>query len=355
MARTRQSDKAVTGATVELRSGTTLVANTVTDDAGKFAFPNVPAGTYEITVTGGAGILPTSVTVVVEANAQVRRNVVANTPPPAQVAGMITDALGNPIAGAKVDAVSGGTVIKTVVTGEVQTEGVNKFNYKLTGLSAGNYEIQASKGGFTGSSASVRLSESQQLYNVNLTLESLHVYSSGLTMVSAPFDYSDIDAANLLGLTPDQTKAAFWVGNRYAFYPENPADRFRLGKGYFLLLEKPVVLTREGKPADTSKPATLNLTAGWNMIGNPFPFPVNWFDAKVQVGQELISLQEAIARDLIKNALWTYGYGEYRLAFQLMPWEGYWVKTTQDLVLQIPNVAARSASPDPYRTRTVSG
>ncbi|NLB94548.1 MAG: hypothetical protein GX785_02450 [Armatimonadetes bacterium] len=352
---TRQSDgQVVVGATVELRSGTTLVANTVTDDTGQFAFQNVPAGTYELTVTGAAGILPTSVTVVVEANAQVRRNVVANTPPPAQVAGMVTDALGNPVTGAKVDVVSGGTVIKTAVSGDVQTEGTNQFNYKITGLAAGNYEIRASKGGFTGSSASVRLSESQQLFNVNFTLESLHVYSSGLTMVSAPYDYSDVDAANFLGLPANQTKVASWVGNRYAFYPENPADRFRIGKGYFLLLEKPVVLTREGKAADTSKPATLNLTAGWNMIGNPFPFSVNWFDVKVQVGQEVLTLQDAIARDLIKNALWTYGNGEYRLAFQLMPWAGYWVKTTQDLVLHIPNVAARSATPDPYRTRAVS-
>ncbi|NLC57708.1 MAG: hypothetical protein GX774_12785 [Armatimonadetes bacterium] len=349
---TRESDNSVVaGATVELRRTDTLVAQTVTDDNGRFTFSNIGAGTYEIHVTGGAGILPTMVTVVVQPNTQVRRNVVAKTPPPAQIAGLVTDSAGNPVAGVRIEAYQGTQLVKSVLTGDVVEEGGNRYNYKLTGLAAGQYDVRASKGGFSGGSTRVTLQESQQLFNVNFTLESLHVFSSGLSMVSTPYDYSTRDPGNLLGLATNQVKIAHWVGTRYAYYPEAPADRFRNGAGYFLLLDKAVSLTQEGTPIDTSKPKALRLTAGWNMIGNPFPFAVNWFDAQVQVGAETISLNEAISRDLIKNALWTYSNGEYRLAFQLMPWEGYWVKATQDLTVLIPNVAARSAQIDPYRIR----
>ncbi|MDH7570338.1 MAG: FlgD immunoglobulin-like domain containing protein, partial [Armatimonadota bacterium] len=162
------------------------------------------------------------------------------------------------------------------------------------------------------------------------------------------------DAANLLGLPSGSMKLATWNGARYAFYPEGPADRFRLGTGYFMKLDSAIALGRQGSAADVSRPFPITLRPGWNMIGNPFSFIVNWFDAKVQVGQEVIPLQDAISRDLVKNALWTYGNGQYRLAFQLVPWEGYWVKATQEVTLLVPNVAGRGRVEDPYRTRAAS-
>ncbi|HEX2999149.1 MAG TPA: carboxypeptidase regulatory-like domain-containing protein, partial [Armatimonadota bacterium] len=272
---TRQSDgQPVAGATVELRAGTTLVASTTTDDSGKYAFPSVSAGTYQVTVTAGTGILATSATVTVAANTQARCNIAANTPEPAFVAGKVTDASGNLVSGALIEAVSNGKVVKSTTSGPTQTTGSTTYNYKLTGLNAGSYTIQVSKSGYSGSSSNVTLTESQQLYNVNFTLQSLHAFSSGLTMVSAPYDYSDQDAAAFLGLTASQVKMAQWVGSRYAYYPEAPSDRFRIGRGYFMKSDRAISVTKQGRAVDTTAPYAISLTTGWNMIGNPFPFIV---------------------------------------------------------------------------------
>ncbi|MBI3945877.1 MAG: carboxypeptidase regulatory-like domain-containing protein [Armatimonadetes bacterium] len=271
----------------------------------------------------------------------------------AQFAGTVRDSTGNPLRGATVEVLAGGVVLKSVVTGDVQQEGANSYNYQVTGLLSGSYDVRASKSGMQGAGTRITLAESQQLFGVDLTLEALHVFSSGLAMVSTPFDYSDQSIASLLGLPATSTKVANWVGSRYAYHPEAPADRFRLGQGYFLQLDKPVLLVRQGGAVPTTQPYRLRLRSGWNMIGNPFPFIVNWFDARVEVGADVMTLQDAIGRDLIKNALWTYSSGQYRLAFQLVPWEGYWVKVTekaaQGLTLLVPNVAGRGTAPAPYR------
>ncbi|MDH7569198.1 MAG: carboxypeptidase regulatory-like domain-containing protein, partial [Armatimonadota bacterium] len=188
---TRASDGArVAGATVELRSGSNLVAQTTTDDQGRFAFNNINPGTYDITVSGGVGIVPTTVSVTVSANVQVTRNVVADTPPPALLAGTVRDSTGSPVSGATIQAIANGVVVKSVTSGAVQQQGAISYNYIFTALPAGSYELKASKPGLREATTRVVLQESQQLYGVDLTLESLHVFSSGLTMVSTPYDYS---------------------------------------------------------------------------------------------------------------------------------------------------------------------
>ena len=349
---TRASDgSVVVGALVELRAGASAVQTATTNDNGVFEFTSVPAGTYTLVVTSGSGILSTTVSVTISPNTTVTQNIVANTPTPAFVAGIVQDAAGTRITGATVEALKDGKVVKSTSTGTLQTVGGRSFNYKLAGLAAGTYDLQARKNGMRTASTRVTVTESQELYDVNFTLQALYVFSSGLALVSTPYDYSSQDAAAMLGLTASATKLARWTGTAYAIYPQPPADRFRPGAGYFMQLNQAVQITKHGTSVPTTKPFAIQVQPGWNMIGNPFPFIVNWQDTKVQVGQEVITQQEAIARDIIKSALWTYSNSQYRLLFQMAQWEGYWVKAVQPCTLLINNVANRSAKTDPFRSR----
>jgi len=38
-----------------------------------------------------------------------------------------------------------------------------------------------------------------------------------------------------------------------------------------------------GQSTDASRPCALSLRAGWNLVGNPYDFPVAWSDASVRV------------------------------------------------------------------------
>lgn len=354
---TRDSDNsAVSGATLELRAGTAAIQQTTTDTAGAFAFTNVAPGTYTIAVTAGPNILPTTQQATLTGNNQLKVTVVARTTGATFIAGTVRDSNGNAVTGATIQALLNGQVAVTTTSTGTQQDGPNLYNYKLNALAAGTYDIVASKAGLQSTTTRVAVTAGQQLYTLDLTLDALHVFSAGLSMVSTPYNYSASDPATLLGTAAAATHLATWVNasSGYAYYPQAPADKIRPSVGYFVQLDAASALNVAGTPVDTSQLYAIHLLPGWNMIGNPFPFIVNWFDASVRQGTQTMTLQDAIAAGLVKNALWTYGNGQYTLAFQLLPWQGYWVKATQDLTLLVPNVAGRSASPDPYRSRAVT-
>lgn len=92
------------------------------------------------------------------------------------------------------------------------------------------------------------------------------------------------------------------------------------------------------------------VVAGWNMIGDPFPFKVDWNALMVTYQGKTLTISEAVAAGWLRPALYRYINGSYTYeslpAGTLIPWEGNWVKvlkgTVDDpVVLSVPPVVSQ--------------
>lgn len=83
---------------------------------------------------------------------------------------------------------------------------------------------------------------------------------------------------------------------------------------------------------------------GWNLIGAPFTFPVDWNAVSVQYNGTSYRLEEAVAQNVIRPALIGYANGDYYFQIaplgQLQPFNGYWVRALQDCILIVPPAAS---------------
>ncbi|MFO7947250.1 MAG: FlgD immunoglobulin-like domain containing protein, partial [Armatimonadota bacterium] len=183
----------------------------------------------------------------------------------------------------------------------------------------------------------VEINSGELTSGVNFVLESLHVFPSGLQLMSIPWDYSDEDPATLLDIPAGQLAMAAWEAGRqrYRVYPNAPADRFRLGFGYWLNLDEPADLTRQGTPS--SSPASIHLSPGWNMIGTPFNDTVDFYsiDVVTQTGGEVLTIQEALSQNILTSGLFAYMLGGYRTVSTMTPFVGYWIRANNACELSI--------------------
>ena len=72
--------------------------------------------------------------------------------------------------------------------------------------------------------------------------------------------------------------------------------------------------TGSGRSTDVSENLTVSLQSGWNQVGNPYAFPIDW-SSVVKNGQ-------------VGNELWFYNNNtkEYEQKVSLLPWEGYFIR-----------------------------
>src|SRR5262249_14644372 len=120
------------------------------------------------------------------------------------------------------------------------------------------------------------------------------VLPAGVNLVALPGDFSDGDVPTLLGLPPDQVHMVDYVATDepYALFSAPPADRFRLGRGYFLNLPSPVTLT-QSRPVPT-QPVSVPVTPKWNLIGSVGTVAVPLSLVRVQLpGQAAITFDQA--------------------------------------------------------------
>ncbi|HIE09486.1 MAG TPA: carboxypeptidase regulatory-like domain-containing protein, partial [Armatimonadetes bacterium] len=272
---------------------------------------------------------------------------------PGAISGLVYVSVGRePLGNAEVTVSFGGRVVARATTSsEATTKAGYKFNYRIEGLQPGRYEVSVSRPGFTPfpESQTVEVEEGKETRGVNFSMRPLHYIGRGLQMISVPYDYSRVapDPATLLSLPPQSLRLAKWEAsqNRYVFYPDPPADRFRIGEGYWIYLDNPVSITVEGIAASPAQPYPILLKAGWNQIGNPFTFTVDWYRCQVMVDGETMSVEEATRRGILGGGLWTYEFGSYRLAFTLEPWRGYWVRAFRNCTLLVSNEPISGVAP----------
>jgi FG-GAP-like repeat/FlgD Ig-like domain len=133
-----------------------------------------------------------------------------------------------------------------------------------------------------------------------------------------------------------------------SFYLEVPNDStlaFEQGRGYWLITRDTHRLDTApvfGESAPTDSAFALELAPGWNLIGQPFAFPVSW--ASVGVDSNLVEPPVAWRGD-------HYVYDVDRLE----PWEGYWVRNRSGSTLRLKIPPEEATTPSITSDRTIAG
>ncbi|MDO8587252.1 MAG: S8 family serine peptidase [Armatimonadota bacterium] len=92
------------------------------------------------------------------------------------------------------------------------------------------------------------------------------------------------------------------------------------------------------------------VVAGWNMIGDPFPFQVDWNSLMVTYQGRTLTIGEAVTAGWLRPALYRYTTAGYTYESlpggTLIPWEGNWIRvlkgTAADpMVLSVPPVVSQ--------------
>ncbi|MBC7327728.1 hypothetical protein H5T87_06400 [bacterium] len=184
--------------------------------------------------------------------------------------------------------------------------------------------------------------------------------ASNVCMVSFPFVFSDPSTDKVLTDLGDITnRVAIWnpKENRYLLYPADAAlATVSAGKGYWVKLSSPTTI--DVSKGQTAPPIPLTgqtdysivLNAGWNQIGNPFVYTINWGDVRVSYGGQVKGWLDAVNSGWLRSYIfhWNPTNGAYEWSvsplYSLQPWEGYFVKVTVPCTLIFPAIPARQMS-----------
>lgn len=126
------------------------------------------------------------------------------------------------------------------------------------------------------------------------------------------------------------------------------------GVGYWLKLSAPRYILTESS-TDQNYAYDIDLVTGWNMVGNPFPFKVDWNNCSVRFQGKLLTLADALSKDWLSPTIFRYGASGYvsqtAPAGVLAPWESVWVRVKGNtnrygpLTLTIPPIRSEAAIP----------
>jgi kumamolisin len=202
------------------------------------------------------------------------------------------------------------------------------YNYVFTRMPGGTFTISLSANGYTVPSSNAPSVSAPNTGSVrqDLALDALHVFGTGLQMMSAPNDFSaDPITASLPDLATS-SKVITWDASTglYVFAPNAPADSLHPGRGYWAVFTSSTHLVGPVAVVDPNSPFAISLSAGWNLIGDPFPFAVNTADLR---SGSVTS--PSLSTALISPVLYTYNPATNaydRIAGgSLQPYAGYWV------------------------------
>ena len=156
-------------------------------------------------------------------------------------------------------------------------------------------------------------------------------------MISVPgdLDHSMPDsvlADDLGALDRTEWRLLRRVQSGFVEYGINAFTGFEPGSGFWLITRTAKSWdTPQGKSVSTAQDVTLTLTPGWNQIGNPFAFAVDWDDV-VKNGD----VESPVGYEGTGNSTSGYQYSRTRLT----PWKGYYVKNLESgsVTIDIPPV-----------------
>ncbi|HID07156.1 MAG TPA: hypothetical protein EYP10_08405, partial [Armatimonadetes bacterium] len=284
----------IANAKVDALQGGMVVASTTTAANGTYRLEQVPGGETEIRASApGFATRSRTVTVI---PGETLRNVDLQLPPlpPGSISGLVVRLVDStPVGDVQVEVVdaTGSVVASEVTSAQVTEENGYCYNYRISDVPAGTYTVQVTTPGYTADpQTNVTVTAGRETKGINFYLRALKTFKPGLHMMSVPFDYTRerLSADEILGIT--NPKLATWVTDpselpyrgHYVFYPTKPADSFYTGRGYFFLTTESLDFTREGAPIYPGQPFVIELQEGWNLIGTPFNFRVDWLKTQVR-------------------------------------------------------------------------
>ena len=206
----------------------------------------------------------------------------------------------------------------------------------------------------------------QRFFRIRVTPR---VEQAGLRMISVPYtlQHDDLDPDH----SPDNltflyggnlVRLARWLPeqNRYAIYdvngsPQEPEAALTtdaagvahppVGIGFWARITDLTQVQLLGTQ-ETSAFYEIPLQPGFNMIGDPYPFPVPWNTVSVRFGNQILSVSDAYNQKLMSNALWSYSGGRYTFQIapngSLQPWQGHWIRANTNLTLLVPRINAQT-------------
>lgn len=174
------------------------------------------------------------------------------------------------------------------------------------------------------------------------------IIKPGWQLTGVPFSFDNNDIFHVFGRAPGQIFAQTWDPTGSGRY--RTLTRVVPGQGFWLFGAPtgtgPATMASDSSPVGVSGgkqtlPVIVPVSPGFNLISNPFLYPVYWGQVQVynRVENEVLPLDQAVARNWLSLTLYSYNTdrGTYdflrTLSSQLMPYRGYWVRSR--LALQL--------------------
>jgi hypothetical protein len=157
-------------------------------------------------------------------------------------------------------------------------------------------------------------------------------------MFSIPYTLDDDDIADLFetalnGYDPVEWRMFHYDGEAYQEYP-GQFRKISAGDAYWFntVISDFEILVTAAKVIRANQTANIQKTlhAGWNQIGNPLPFNIDW--NTIAGGNDKI------------GPLWFFNNGSYSKSGVFKPWTGAFVHVDESITLSIPVLAKTSAS-----------
>ncbi|HQQ96307.1 MAG TPA: fibronectin type III domain-containing protein [Cyclobacteriaceae bacterium] len=169
------------------------------------------------------------------------------------------------------------------------------------------------------------------------TLQSYQIFSVPLKLdnVAISSVFQEVEA-QYAGYDKTKWRLVHYQNGRNVDYKEGLND-IQQGKGYWFNSADAVSVKVSGTtiPANQLVDFSLSLDAGWNQVGNPFPFEISWND---------VLLKNPSVTGVGKIFRYDAASVSFKEAAGLNAWEGGFVKADQATTIKIPVTVKQSAS-----------
>lgn len=183
-----------------------------------------------------------------------------------------------------------------------------------------------------------------------------HVENPGLKMFSVPYildpgtqSLNFLFGGNVVALArwlPDQERYAIFEANGGTQDPEASlltsdagVAHPPVGIGFWARVTSQTQVQLFGKQ-ERAEFYDIPLKPGFNQVGDPYPFRVPFNVVEVVFGNEVLTIQEAARRNLVRDVIWRYANGRYQFAQapngELIPWESVWIRAFEFVSLRVP-------------------
>lgn len=241
---------------------------------GTWQIDNVAAGTYTIVPQlPGFVFTPPMQDAVVNSQAGNDLNVdFVGAPETFDITGTIRTTGGDRLAGINVDALQGGNIVASAQT---NANGA----YSLSGLAPGSYVVRPSNANYQFNPVQTSVDVATDVSNVDFVAALVYNMNlpAGLAFIAVPVTPVNPDPVAAFG---NDVQIARWDplnSPPYLTAPSNdPLMQLGPGRGFWTNAPTARTVPIAGEVFPNTQDLVLNLSAGWNMRGNPYDRPLGW-------------------------------------------------------------------------------